>query len=121
MTTCQKVKALHKWKRSDKVAARKLILWCQKNWPTLHQAYNTTIVSFAVKGDEIGYDWQQLVDFEKRLVAVCQTDDLLKAAVMMADHIVHVNALAGESNQALITELSDFRARLLAPAGHPFL
>lgn len=124
-TTCDKVKAIYKWTPEEKKGFRLLAKWSLANWPSLHHAFVHTSRTLAAKGEEIGYDWTKLMDFERKLAAICMTGDMLKAAVEMADELVYNvdTYLKGSDDpdyQKLVTELSGFRSQLaargLAPA-----
>jgi hypothetical protein len=118
-TTCDKVKAIYKWTPEEKKGFRLLAKWCLANWPSLHHAFVNTSRTLAAKGEEIGYDWTKLLDFERKLAAICMTGDMPKAAVEMADELVYNvdTYLKGSDDpdyQKLVTELSGFRSRLSA-------
>lgn len=118
-TTCGQVKKLYKWTKEEKTGFRKLAHWCKENWPSLFHAFVNTTKSLNAKGVEIGYDWNQLLVFERDLAAICIGGNMLEAAVKMADHLVfNVETYLGGSNdpeyQKLLTELSGYRQQLAA-------
>ena len=119
-TTCDKVKAIYKWTPEEKKGFRLLAKWSLDNWPSLYRAFVNTSRTLAAKGDEVGYDWTKLMNFERKLAAICTTGDMLKAAVEMADELIYNvdTYLKGSDDpdyQKLVTELSGFRSRLPAP------
>lgn len=116
-TTCDKVKERYKWTTDEKKAFKELARWCLDEWPSLHRAFVNLSRTLAAKGDEMGYDWDNLVKFEQELAAVCLTGNMVEASVKMADYLVfgvekYLGGSDDASYQQVLKELSGFRERL---------
>ena len=112
--TCDKVKQHHKWTAEEKKAMLALAKWCYAECPQLHRAFVSTTHDLAIKGEEAGFDWAKLAEFECGLAATCIAGNFHKAAVDMADYLIasvekYLGGSSDPSYQALVTQLSDFR------------
>lgn len=113
--TCDRVKAIHKWSQEEKQALRNLAKWSLANWRTLYDAFNALTRELARKGDEINYDWSQLLKFEQELAALSNAGKFTEAAVKFADHLIesterYLPGCAHPSYLALKAELPEIRA-----------
>lgn len=116
-TTCDEVKKRYKWTEEEKQSYKNLVEWCMREWPTLQRAFVNISKELRRKADQAGYDWNDLVKFERDLASIAGRGNYLEAAVTMATHVKYgVDTYMGGSDDPhyvkMVTELSDFQRRL---------
>lgn len=88
LSMCARAKQVHEWTPEEKQAFRALAKWSLQNWALPYRTFEALSVELTKRGDEIGYDWNQLIEFDRELLRLAQEGQFLQATIKLGERLL---------------------------------
>jgi len=86
-TVCAAVAQVRPWTKEEKNTLRRIVTHCLRVWPSLARTYSQCQMSLVERGEAVGYDWNQIAEFDRELIRLFESGQPDRVIEMMADKV----------------------------------